>query len=451
MSSDAGARAAPLTAAGRIETRNPRGGKLGRDDLGAFRALRGEEQDLVALRPLAEGLVLEHGDVREVVPWDVVAGVTLTYAEAGHARVPAARIRFASGPSLDVADAFAPGAASLPASLGDDAAPLLRVERFRMFVAAVAACAGLAPQTQAEFGRGPRGVPVPPLSAKPRVLPRAAPPVLLVASVAAIVFALRVRWGTAVAFTAVIAAHECGHVVAMRLLGLEVRGFLFVPLIGAVTLREHAFTSRWDEARVMLAGPVSGLPVAGALALLLATGATHGAVETAVAFALLSTLAVNLFNLLPLLPLDGGHLLNSATAAAPAAVRDVAGYLPIAAGAALVLPRLSDFWFFAAAAFLGLSFALTHATLRRQRRFAWTRGLSCGSSALRSSLRDVTFAFGGRAREDADGGFLPEPMSARQVRTVVVYYVAEIAALGVSSWLFLRWCPRALDWMGDGS
>src|SRR5262245_40301416 len=117
MSSDAVARAAPLTAAGRVVAREEGGQAVRREDLGAFRASLPGDPDLVALRPAAEGLVVERSAVREVVPWDAIAGVTLTYADAAPARVPAARVHFASGPPLDFADGLAPGAGGLPSSL----------------------------------------------------------------------------------------------------------------------------------------------------------------------------------------------------------------------------------------------------------------------------------------------------------------------------------------------
>jgi Zn-dependent protease len=445
MSSEPPAPAAPLTAAGRVEAQHPGGLTIRREDLGTFRATLPEGPDLLALRPGPLGLAVDRRELREIVPWEAIDGLTLTYAEAGLARVPAVRVIFASGPSLDLADGLAPGADGLPASLEPGAGPLLRVERLRMLTAVVAACAGLAPGTPNEFRRAPRGVPVPPLATRPRVIPRWAPPLLLLASVAAIVFAFGVRWSTAVGLMAVIAVHELGHAVAMRLCGVEVRGFLFVPLLGAVTLPEHAFSSRWDEARVMLAGPVSGLPAAGLLVLLLGTDPPDGPWATAAAIALFAALAVNLFNLIPLRPLDGGNVLACLTAGSHPALRAVAAYAPVAVCAALALVLLPDGGRLAAAGFLGLSVAMSRATLRRQRLFAWTQALPRPASAVRASLRDVTFAFAGNAREDADGGVLPEPLSGRQIRVVLAAYFAEVVALGVSAWLFLQWCPWILD------
>lgn len=440
-----------LTAAGRLEPQADGGFTIHREDLGAFRATLPDGPDLLALRPSAEGLTVERREVREVVPWAAIEGMTLTYADAGLARVPAVRVLMTSGPPLDLADGLAPGADGLPASLEDGAGPLLRVERFRMLSAVVAACAGLAPGTTTEFRRAPRGVPVPALATRPRVLPRWAPPLLLVASIAAIVFVFGARWSTAVALMGVIAIHEMGHALAMRLCGVEVRGLLFVPLLGAVTLPEHAFSSRWDEARVMLAGPVSGLPAAGILVLFLGAEQPQGPWSTAAAVALFAALAVNLSNLLPLRPLDGGNVIACITAGLHPVVRALVAFAPIAAGAVLAFDLLPRGALLPTAGLLGLSFALSHATLRRQKLYAWTQALPRPSAAIRSSLRDVTFAFGGRAREDADGGVLPELLSARQTRVVVLVYLGEIVALGVSAWLFVLWCPWIFDLLAGRS
>ena len=434
-----------LTAAGRLERQAEGGYTIHREDLGAFRATLPEGPDLLALRPSAEGLTVDRREVREVVPWAAIEGLTLTYADAGLARVPAVRVLMTSGPPLDLADGLAPGADGLPASLEEGAGPLLRVERFRMFCAVVAACTGLAPGTATEFRRGPRGVPVPALMTRPRVLPRWAPPLLLIASIAAIVFVFGVPWSTAVALMAVIAVHELGHAWAMRLCGVEVRGLLFVPLLGAVTLPEHAFSSRWDEARVMLAGPVSGIPAAGILALFIGAEQPDGPWATAAAIALFAALAVNLFNLLPLRPLDGGNVIACITAGLHPVVRALVAFAPIVAGAVIAFALLPRGALLPTAGFLGLSFALCRATLRRQKLYAWTQTLPRPPAAIRSSLRDVTFAFGGRAREDADGGVLPEMLSARQTRVVVLIYLGEIVALGVSAWLLLLWRPWILD------
>jgi Zn-dependent protease len=100
--------------------------------------------------------------------------------------------------------------------------------------------------------------------------------------------------------------HEYGHVHAMRKTGMKVRGMYFIPFLGALAVTEDAFTSRRQQAYVALSGPIWGSALA-----LLPAGLflwTHNPFYAAVAawWAL-----INLFNLLPIAPLDGGRVMQS--------------------------------------------------------------------------------------------------------------------------------------------
>lgn len=113
-------------------------------------------------------------------------------------------------------------------------------------------------------------------------------------------------WKGAVAILAQLFVHEYGHVHAMRKTGMKVRGMYFIPFLGAVAVTEDAFTSRRQQAYVALNGPIWGsaftlVPVA----LWWFTGNPRYAAAAAW-WAL-----INLFNLLPILPLDGGRLLQA--------------------------------------------------------------------------------------------------------------------------------------------
>jgi Zn-dependent protease len=445
MSSDAGRPVAPFTAVGRVEPHPPPGFALRRDDFGAFRAVEPGTNDLIALRPATDGLLLDRREGRELVPWSAIVGLTLTFVDAGRAKVPAVRVQLMAGPSLDYADALAPGADDLPLTLGPGQNRLLRVERCRMLTAVIASAAGLAPATARDFRRGPRGVDVPELALRPRVLPRWLPPLGLPLSVVAFVLVFGARWTTAVAVTCVLVLHELGHALAMKLVGIRVRGFLFVPLFGAATLPEHSFNSRWDEARVALAGPVSGLPTAGVIVLLLVTPPVDWIGRGALGVALLWALGVNVLNLIPILPLDGGRVLASLTATLPRAARTTFAYLPIVALATVSVFVLQGNVLLGALVFVAFAVSVTRMTLRRQDFLGWMEGLPQPLAAVRTSLRDVTYAFSGGAREDLDGGVAVTPLSAGQTAVVLVAWGTAAALLLVAVVVFVAACPWVLD------
>lgn len=113
-------------------------------------------------------------------------------------------------------------------------------------------------------------------------------------------------WKFAVALLLQLFVHEYGHVHAMRRTGMKVRGMYFIPFLGAVAVTEDAFSSRRQQAYVALNGPIWGSAFAlvpGALWLFTRDPLWA---STAAWWAL-----INLFNLLPILPLDGGRLLQS--------------------------------------------------------------------------------------------------------------------------------------------
>ena len=109
-------------------------------------------------------------------------------------------------------------------------------------------------------------------------------------------------WEITIGIMVLISFHELGHIVVLRQQGLESSPPVFIPLVGAFIIMPQPPRSAADEAWVGLGGPLLG---AGAtcLALLLAF-----ALQSATLFAVTGFgLAVNLFNLLPISPLDGGR------------------------------------------------------------------------------------------------------------------------------------------------
>ena len=111
-------------------------------------------------------------------------------------------------------------------------------------------------------------------------------------------------WGLpfAVGFVALIFVHELGHVVELRRQGVPASAPLFIPFLGAVIGMKQLPDDAWKEARVALAGPILGS--VGAAAFLVAADASGSDLLMALAFV---GFFLNLFNLIPIVPLDGGR------------------------------------------------------------------------------------------------------------------------------------------------
>ena len=120
------------------------------------------------------------------------------------------------------------------------------------------------------------------------------------------------QWDVRRALLLVVAIfiHECGHLAAMRACRYKNLKMLFIPFLGAVASGKPSEQNALKIAVIAAAGPVAGLLAAAAA--LLAWRTSHGGVL--LDFAQISLL-LNGFNLLPILPLDGGHVLNEAVLA----------------------------------------------------------------------------------------------------------------------------------------
>jgi Zn-dependent protease len=126
------------------------------------------------------------------------------------------------------------------------------------------------------------------------------------AAASAAAYSVIFSWKFALAIMLQLFVHEYGHVHAMRRTGMRVRGMYFIPFLGAVAVTEDQFTSRRQQAYVALNGPLWGsILIALPAGLYLATGEPLFA-AVAAWWALL-----NLFNLLPIAPLDGGRLMQA--------------------------------------------------------------------------------------------------------------------------------------------
>lgn len=109
-------------------------------------------------------------------------------------------------------------------------------------------------------------------------------------------------WKFAAGFVVLLFVHELGHVLELRRQGVPASAPLFIPFVGAVVGMKQLPPNAWKEAQVALAGPILGS--AGAGAVWLAGEALDSELLIALAF---TGFFLNLFNLLPIVPLDGGR------------------------------------------------------------------------------------------------------------------------------------------------
>ena len=110
--------------------------------------------------------------------------------------------------------------------------------------------------------------------------------------------------------TVIIIFHEMGHFLAMKYFKYSDLGIFFIPLLGAYVSGTKREVSQKESAIILLAGPLPGIFLGIILYLLYLNNPNLGV--AGISFYQISFLLIilNLLNLLPVYPLDGGQLLN---------------------------------------------------------------------------------------------------------------------------------------------
>lgn len=113
-----------------------------------------------------------------------------------------------------------------------------------------------------------------------------------------------------VMITAIVMFHELGHFAAMKYFRYKDLGIFFIPLLGAYVQGTKREVSQKESAIILLAGPLPGIIIGIILYLLYQNNPFLSIAGISYYTISLSLIILNLINLFPVYPLDGGQLLN---------------------------------------------------------------------------------------------------------------------------------------------
>jgi Zn-dependent protease len=122
------------------------------------------------------------------------------------------------------------------------------------------------------------------------------------ALISVVLYSLVFGWWFAVGFVVLLFVHEMGHVIQLRREGIRATAPFFIPFMGAVVGMKQMPNDALAEARVGLAGPILG--TAGSAVCLAIAEAANSPMLRALAYV---GFFINLINLVPMTPFDGGR------------------------------------------------------------------------------------------------------------------------------------------------
>src|SRR5436853_3918683 len=125
------------------------------------------------------------------------------------------------------------------------------------------------------------------------------------AVISIVVYSYIFGWQFAVGLVALLFIHEMGHALVMKLQVIPVGGMIFIPLLGAAVFMRRMPKNAKDEAEVGIAGPIAGA-IAASVCVFLALQSPVRSVWAPLAY---FGFFMNLFNLIPVVPFDGGRVL----------------------------------------------------------------------------------------------------------------------------------------------
>ncbi len=113
-------------------------------------------------------------------------------------------------------------------------------------------------------------------------------------------------WRFAVIIVITLMFHEFGHMQAMKKMGMKVKGMYLIPFVGGAAVTTDRIKTRWENVFISMMGPVYGLIMT------VVFFCVYLVTDSSLAAGLASFSALlNLINLLPIVPLDGGQVVKS--------------------------------------------------------------------------------------------------------------------------------------------
>ncbi|MDR0267765.1 M50 family metallopeptidase [Paenibacillus sp.] len=107
----------------------------------------------------------------------------------------------------------------------------------------------------------------------------------------------------------IVLVHELGHVTAALIYGVRIRSIQMLPFGGVVEMEDHGELTAWKEIGIAIAGPLQNVVMIGAALLFRELGWGDGSF---LSYVIYGNGMIASFNLLPILPLDGGKIVHAA-------------------------------------------------------------------------------------------------------------------------------------------
>jgi stage IV sporulation protein FB len=116
-------------------------------------------------------------------------------------------------------------------------------------------------------------------------------------------------WVILLIITGIVIVHELGHFLAMKFFNYKDLGIFFIPLLGAYASGSKQEVSQKQSAIILLAGPMPGI-IAGVILYLINKDQPTTVMQIYLEITASLLVFLNMLNLIPVYPLDGGQLLN---------------------------------------------------------------------------------------------------------------------------------------------